>query len=42
MTRPADVIFLAPPLVIKREEVDEIVNIVDQSLGWLERDLNVL
>ncbi|MFQ5886954.1 MAG: aminotransferase class III-fold pyridoxal phosphate-dependent enzyme, partial [Anaerolineae bacterium] len=39
VTRGADVVFLAPPLVIKQEEVDEMVNIVDKALTWLEKEL---
>ncbi|MEE9198215.1 MAG: aspartate aminotransferase family protein [Dehalococcoidia bacterium] len=40
LTRAADVLFLAPPLVIKKEEVDKMVDIVDRGLGWLEKELN--
>ena len=32
---------VCPPLVINREQVDELVDMLDQAIGRLERDLNL-
>jgi adenosylmethionine-8-amino-7-oxononanoate aminotransferase len=37
--RAADVISLCPPLVIKKDEVDFVVDGLDQTIGELEREL---
>lgn len=36
---PGNVLFLAPPLVITRAEVDELVRIMDRALGEVEKEL---
>tara|TARA_A100001037_G_C15122047_1_gene624339 strand:- start:57 stop:1454 length:1398 start_codon:yes stop_codon:yes gene_type:complete len=41
LTRGGDSIQLAPPLVISREEVDEVVNRLDDSLAAFEKDLGI-
>ena len=38
VTRIWDVMHLAPPLVVTREEIDEIVAIVDESITIAERE----
>jgi adenosylmethionine-8-amino-7-oxononanoate aminotransferase len=39
MTRAGNLIYIAPPLVINREEVGTIVEIIDESLTELEGEL---
>ena len=38
LTRVWDVIHVAPPLVVTREEIDRIVAILDESLTIAERE----
>ena len=37
-----NVIGLAPPLIVTREDIDEIVRIVDEVITELENDQNLL
>jgi adenosylmethionine-8-amino-7-oxononanoate aminotransferase len=41
LSRAGSTIALAPPLCIKRSEVDEIVGIVDDAIGEVERSLDL-
>ena len=41
LSRAGATIALAPPLCIKRSEVDEIVGIVDEAIGEVEQDLGL-
>ena len=34
-------ISIAPPLIINREQVDELVDMIDQAIGNLERELGL-
>ena len=37
--RPRGTIVLAPPLCVRRDEIDRIVNAIDQVLSEMEREL---
>ena len=39
--RAGDVISLCPPLSIKKDEVDFIVSVLDESIGQLEKELGI-
>src|ERR1700730_5339143 len=41
LSRSGSTIALAPPLCINRSEVDEIVSIVDDAIGEVEKDLRL-
>ena len=41
LSRAGSTIALAPPLCIRRGEVDEIVGIVDDAIGEVESDLKL-
>ncbi|MBM3140250.1 MAG: aspartate aminotransferase family protein [Chloroflexi bacterium] len=41
LARAGAAISIAPPLVINREEVDQVVDALDQAIGQLERDLGL-
>ena len=41
LVRSGASIPIAPPLVINREQVDELVDMLDQAIGGLERDLDL-
>jgi adenosylmethionine-8-amino-7-oxononanoate aminotransferase len=41
LARAGASISIAPPLVINREEVDNLVDALDQAIGQLERDLGI-
>ena len=41
LARAGASISIAPPLVINREQVDELVDMLDQAIGRLERDLDL-
>jgi 4-aminobutyrate aminotransferase-like enzyme len=34
--------FIAPPLTITREDIDDIVDILDRSLAEVERELGMV
>jgi 4-aminobutyrate aminotransferase-like enzyme len=33
-------IQVAPPLVVERSEIDEIVDLLDRSIGEVEKEIN--
>ena len=41
LARAGASIAIAPPLVINREEIDALVDMLDQAIGRLERDLGI-
>jgi adenosylmethionine-8-amino-7-oxononanoate aminotransferase len=41
LSRVWDVIHIAPPLVVTREEIDRIIAILDESIGIAEREFEV-
>lgn len=42
LTRVLDVVHIAPPLVVTRDEIDRIVAILDESIGVAEREFGVV
>jgi adenosylmethionine-8-amino-7-oxononanoate aminotransferase len=42
LSRVWDVIHVAPPLVVTREEIDRIVAILDESIGIAEREFGIV
>lgn len=41
LTRVWEIVHIAPPLVVTREEIDRIVTILDESLGIAEREFGL-
>ena len=41
LTRVRNIIAIAPPLIITRNEVDELVGILDEALGCTEKELSI-
>ncbi|GAB4324201.1 MAG: aminotransferase class III-fold pyridoxal phosphate-dependent enzyme [Dehalococcoidia bacterium] len=39
LTRPGNITYIAPPLILNREEADAVAEIVDEALGELEAQL---
>ena len=42
ITRAVDTVYLAPPLIINKEQIDDIVNIMDQGLTWVDQEASKL
>ena len=42
ITRAADTVYLAPPLIINKEQIDDMVNIMDQGLNWVDQEASKL
>ncbi|MBW2622111.1 MAG: aminotransferase class III-fold pyridoxal phosphate-dependent enzyme, partial [Deltaproteobacteria bacterium] len=41
LTRVRNIIAIAPPLIITKNEVDELVGILDEALGCTEKELSI-
>ena len=39
--RPRGTIVIAPPLCVRRDEIDRIVHVVDRALGEIEKELSI-
>jgi adenosylmethionine-8-amino-7-oxononanoate aminotransferase len=41
LTRAGNIVLLVPPLTVNEQEVDEMVDIVDEAIGFVESKLGL-